>query len=125
MLLEAPLTRTIVRAMYEVHNERGYGLPENVYANSMKVELELSGIKSVREVVNEVVYKGVVVGLCRFDLVVEQRVNVEVKTGRVIVEADKQQLRSYLKASSFEVGLLLHFGPSADYERFIHTNDRK
>ena len=125
MLLEAPLTKTIIRAMFAVHDERGYGFPENVYANSMRVELELNGIKSRREVVHEVVYKGVVVGLCRFDLVVEDRVLVEVKTGKVILEADKQQLRSYLKSCSLEVGLLLHFGPSAEYQRYVHTNDRK
>jgi len=125
MLLEAPLTKKILRAFYEVHNERGYGFPESVYANSLRVELELCGLSCGREVVHEVVYKGVVVGLCRFDLVVDERVLVEVKTGRVILEADKQQVRSYLKASSLEVGLLLLFGPSAEYERFIHTNDRK
>ena len=91
----------------------------------MRVELQLLGVSSMREVVHEVVYKGVVVGLCRFDLVVDQRVLVEVKTGKIILESDKQQLRSYLKASPLEVGLLLHFGPKAEYQRFVYTNDKK
>ncbi|HMC56662.1 MAG TPA: GxxExxY protein [Gemmatimonadaceae bacterium] len=125
MLLEAPLTKRILRAFYEVHNERGYGFPEGVYSNALRVELELNGIRSKREVIQEVVYKGVAVGLCRFDLVVEERVLVEVKTGKAILEADKQQLRSYLKSSPFEVGLLLHVGPSPEFLRFIHTNDQK
>lgn len=125
MLLEAPLTKIIIGAFYEVYNERGYGFPESVYANAMAVELQLRGIRCKREVVHEVVYKGVVVGLCRFDLVVEDRVLVENKTGKVLHEADKQQIRAYLKGSPLEVGLLLYFGPAPEVFRFIHTTDQK
>ena len=125
MLLEAPLTKRIIRCFYEVYNERRYGFPESVYANSLCVELQLHQLAFKREVVQEVVYKGVVVGICRFDLVVEDRVLIEVKASKALIEADKQQLRSYLKASPIEVGLLLHFGPAPEALRFIHTNDQK
>lgn len=50
---------------------------------------------------------------------------MEVKTGKVILESHKQQLRSYLKSSLLEVGLLLHFGPTPEFLRVIHTNDQK
>ena len=123
--IEAPLTKEIIACFYEVYNERRYGFPENIYANSLAVELQLRGLAFKKELVHEVVYKAVVVGLCRFDIVVEDRVLVEVKTGKDLHEADKQQIRSYLKASPIEVGLLLHFGPQPKALRFIHTNDQK
>lgn len=122
---ESRLTGEIIRAFFTVYNDRGSGLPEHAYANALCVELELMGLKCRREVVQEIVYKGVVVGVCRFDLVVEDLVLVEVKASKSLIEADKRQLLSYLKVSPYEVGLLLHFGPEPEPHRFVFSNERK
>ena len=91
----------------------------------MAVELEFRGLRVRREVPTEVVYRGVSVGRFRLDLVVEEQLIVEVKAARTLVEADERQLLNYLKATKFEVGLLLNFGPEPKFRRLVYANDRK
>lgn len=119
------LTSRILRAFYDVYNDCGFGFPESVYANALCVELEYAGVAFRKEVVQEIVYRGAVVGVCRFDIVVDGLVLVEVKASKALIEADRRQIISYLKASSLEVGLLLHFGPKPNPHRFIYDNSRK
>jgi GxxExxY protein len=64
------------------------------------------------------------VGQYRADLVVENRVLVEVKTTKALTTADERQLSNYLKASKLEVGLILHFGPEPKVVRRLLTHDR-
>jgi GxxExxY protein len=54
-------------------------------------------------------------------MIVESKVVVEVKTARAIDPTQCAQLRNYLRASSLEVGLLLNFGPSAEFKRMLST----
>lgn len=61
----------------------------------------------------------------RADLVVGARIMVEVKSTKTLTDADERQLLNYLKATSIEVGFLLHFGPQPRFRRLILTNDRK
>ena len=124
-MLEAALTDQILGAFFGVYRDLGFGFLEAVYVNALTVDLQARGIDSRREVAIEVVYCGVRVGFYRADLVVENRVLLEVKSTRTIVEADERQLQNYLKASHIEVGLLLHFGPEPKFRRFVFSNNRK
>ena len=119
------LTGRIIKGFFEVYNDRGPGLPENAYRNALCVELQLEGLSCHREVSQEIVYKGVVVGFCRFDVVVEDRVLVEVKASKTLTDGDTRQVLTYLKISKYEVGLLLNFGPEPEPHRFVFANDRK
>jgi GxxExxY protein len=78
-----------------------------------------------REKLVEVIFEGVTVGHYRADLVVNNLVLIEIKSCRFLVESDERQLQNDLKATSIEVGLMLHFGPKPTHKRFIYTNDRK
>jgi GxxExxY protein len=71
----------------------------------------------LREVAAEVTYKGASAGLFRLDLVVAERVIVEVKSASMLGPTDKRQLVNYLRATQYEVGLLLHFGPEPRFHR--------
>lgn len=124
-LLEADITNPVIGAFYAVYNDLGFGFLESIYANALAVELQYRGLSYSREVPADVVYRGVPVGLCRFDMIVEGRVLVEIKSTKAIIAADERQIQNYLKASSVEVGLWLHFGPEPKPRRFILTNDRK
>lgn len=67
-------------------------------------------------------YKGVAVGGYRYDLLVDDRVIVEIKSGEALAPTAKSQLLNYLRATKIEVGLLLHFGPEPKFFRCIHQN---
>jgi GxxExxY protein len=81
------------------------------------------GLKVEREVPYEMIYHGVSVGVFRADLVVEGKVLVEGKTGRLIDPVYLARARNYLCVSKLEVGLMLNFGPSAEFKRLIASGD--
>ena len=122
-LFEEAITRRIVGAFYDVYNRLGYGFLESVYANALAIELVGRGLHVVREARSEVRYKGRLVGTFRADLLVESRVVVELKACQKLDPAHGAQLLNYLRATELEVGLLLHFGPRASFQRFIASND--
>jgi len=118
-LLEAELVRSVVGALFDVYNYFGYGLSERVYSGALALELRERGHAVVREVLSEVRYKGRSVATQRFDMVVDDRLIVENKAVEKLTSADRKQLINYLRATNFEVGLLLHFGPAPSFERYI------
>ena len=88
----------------------GFGFLESVYRRALAIELRARGHRCAEEGLIEVQYKGVVVGAYRFDLLVDDRVLVEAKSGEALAPTAKRQLLNYLRAKKVEVGLLLHFG---------------
>jgi GxxExxY protein len=77
------------------------------------------------EVMIEVWYDGLRVGDFRADLLVEQRVIVEIKASHLLSDSDWKQLLNYLRATELEIGLLCHFGPKAAFKRLIYSNPKK
>ena len=67
-------------------------------------------------------YKGVPVGFYRADIVVANKVLVEVKANASLTDADERQVLNYLKATRLEVGLLLNFGPKPTFRRMIFSS---
>jgi GxxExxY protein len=59
------------------------------------------------------------------DLLVDEKVIIELKTGREIEPAWEKQLLNYLRATEIEVGMLFNFGPSAQFKRYMFENERK
>jgi GxxExxY protein len=124
-LLEAQRVHSIVGAFYAVYNYYGYGLSESVYAGALECELLDRGHEVVRELAVAVSYKGRHVAWQRLDMVVDQRVIVETKATEKLAPAAASQIINYLRASRFEVGVLLHFGPRARFYRFIDFPKRR
>jgi GxxExxY protein len=123
--LETELTGQIIGAFYCCYNELGFGFLESVYRRALTIELRLRGFHVVEEAIVEAMFRGVCVGTYRLDLLIEQRVVVEVKATALLGPADKRQLLNYLRASDLEVGLLLHFGPEPKVHRLSSTNLRR
>lgn len=119
------ITQRIIKAFYTVYNTLGYGFAEKVYRNAMAIELRKLGLSVVQESPIQVFYKGAVVGEYFADLVVADAVVVELKAARGFVEAHEAQLLNYLKATRYEVGLLMNFGPKAEFVRKAYDNERK
>ena len=120
-LLEGEVTGQIIGAFYECYNTLGFGFLETVYRRAITIELRRKALRYAEEVPIEVAYRGVAVGIYRADLIVEDRVVVEIKATSVLGPSDKRQLLNYLRATRIKVGLLLHFGP--DKPTFIRCAD--
>ena len=118
-LLEAERVHSIVGGFFAVYNYYGFGLSERVYAGALEHELRARGLEVIRELMVDVGYHGRHVAWQRLDMVVDERVVVENKATEKLSPADRMQLVSYLRATTFAVGLLLHFGPAPRFERFI------
>ena len=124
-LLEEHLTGSIIGAFFEVYNTLGFGFLERLYVLALERELRQRGHYVEREFRVRIIYKGELLGIQRLDLVVDHKVVIEVKANYELHKADRRQLFNYLRASDLEVGLLLHFGPSAKFYRLIHRNDER
>lgn len=121
----ADVTGRVLRAFYTVYNELGHGFLEKVYENAMAIELRGMELRTVQQAPIVVRYAGQVVGEYSADLLVEDKVIVELKADRAIADAHEAQLLNYLKATEYEVGLLLNFGPTPDKRRRIYDNELK
>ena len=124
-LKHVQLTERIIGIFYAVYNELGQGFLESVCESCMKVALEEAGLKVERQVPIQVFFRGQQVGVFFADLVVEGLVILELKAARAIDPAHEAQLLNYLRATHFEVGLLLNFGPKPELKRLAFDNDRK
>lgn len=119
------ITESILKAFYNVYNELGYGFLEKVYENAIAIEARDSGLKIAQQVSIEVIYKQQKVGYYEADLVINDAVIVELKAAKQLTDKHQAQLLNYLKATRFEVGLLLNFGPTPTFKRKAFDNSRK
>lgn len=119
------ITGEIIGAFYDVYNELGFGFLEKVYENSLAAELRLRGLCVEQQKPIRVFYKQVLVGEYYADLVVNDLVIVELKAVRKLLDQHQAQLLNYLKATPYEVGLLLNFGHLPKHIRKVYDNDLK
>ncbi len=121
----AEVTQKIIGAFYDVYNELGFGFLESVYAKAIAYRLKESGIHVESQVPVPVWYHGHLAGDFHAALVIEGKVIVEIRAGRVLEPFDEAQMLNYLKATDIEIGLLLNFGPKPEIKRLAFDNDRK
>ena len=100
----------IIGAAMAVHRHFGPGYLEEVYKNALMVELATLGIQAEKEIPIAVNYKGVRVGDYRADIVIEDRLILELKAVTAIHPHHEAQLVNYLNATGIDDGLLFNFG---------------
>lgn len=114
------LTHAIIDAIITVHRVLGPGFLEGVYQRALLIELGKRGLPVKTEMEVTVAYDGQLVGRHRVDLVVGERVLVELKTVEELHAAHYAQVRAYLRATRLDVGLLVNFSKErADYRRVM------
>lgn len=121
----AELTDRIIGVFYAVYNELGPGFLESVYQNALTIALETEGLTVKSEAPISVSFQGRVVGDFKADIIVENKVLLELKACHTLEESHEAQLLNYLRATEIEVGLLLNFGPKPQVKRFAFENTRK
>ncbi len=119
------LTHKIILIFYKVYNKLGYGFLEKVYENAMKIEFRKENIPAVSQSPIKVSYDNEIIGEYYADLLVDNKVIVEIKAVKNLSDEHEAQLLNYLKATNIEVGLLLNFGPKPDIKRKAFDNLRK
>ena len=115
------LTAKIIECAYEVHNILGFGFLEAVYQNALLIELQKVGLRAEKEKKIKVYYDNQLVGDYLADIIVEDKVILELKSVKELHPAHSAQLVNYLKATGIEVGLLINFGESVEIKRKVYT----
>ena len=119
------LTAAIISIFYKVYNTLGYGFLEKVYENAMMYEFKKAGIPAVSQSPIAVMYEDEIMGEYFTDILVDNKVIIEIKAARNLAAEHKAQLLNYLKATDKEVGLLLNFGPKPEISRKVFDNSKK
>jgi GxxExxY protein len=115
------LSYSILEAVFEVHNQLGPGFGEEIYQNALVVELAMRKIPFETQKNVNVLYKGKPMGNYRLDLVIENKIILELKAATELNDLFKQQLTSYLKATGMRLGILINFGSRrVEYVRIVN-----
>ncbi len=124
-MLYEEISKKVVHAAHLVHDELGFGFLEAVYGNALYKELCRMGIKCECQKTMDVFYKGDKVGHYIADMVIEDKIVVELKAVVDLRPEHEWQLINYLAASNMNLGLLINFGQSVKVKRKILTKDGK
>lgn len=120
MLNEEELTYQIRGCVFEVFRELGAGFAEKVYENALLHELEKQGLECKSQQVLSVMYKEIVVEEYVTDIVVADKVLLELKAVSKLTSVHEAQVLNYLKATDIKIGLLVNFThPKASIKRYV------
>jgi len=107
---ENMIANKIIGAAIEVHRTLGPGLLESAYQDCLKYELNLAGLDSECQSPVALAYKGLIIGEAyRLDLLIENKVIIELKTIPELLDIHKAQLLTYLRLTNKKLGLLINF----------------
>jgi len=113
------ITGQVINAAHTVHNRLGYGFLEKVYHNALVIELGRRNLVVESQKSIQVEYDGEVVGEYFADIVVDNKVIIEVKAVGKLDSVFEAQLLNYLRATGLEVGLIINFGRSVQVKRMV------
>lgn len=118
------LTEKIIGCAYKVHSKLGAGFLEKIYENALMIELNDAGLSAQQQYPIKVYYNNIIIGNHVADIVVNDKVIVELKAVNQLVRTHEVQLVNYLKATTIEVGLLINFGDKITIKRKVLSNTK-
>ena len=114
------LSYKIIALALEVHNELGCGFLEKVYENAMMLLLDREGIPASQQSPANVYFQEKIVGQYFADILVDNKLILELKTVDFIANIHIAQVLNYLRATGIKLGLVLNFGkPKFEYKRLV------
>jgi GxxExxY protein len=119
------ITEKVLKAYYNVYNSLGFGFLEKVYEKALIIELGELGLEVEPQKQINVYYKHKLVGNYFADIIVEEKVILELKATEFLLSSHSSQLYNYLKSTEIEVGLILNFGEKPEFKRIVFSNDKK
>ncbi len=119
------LTEKIIGQVFAVYNTLGHGFLGKIYRRALLKKLREAGLRAEEEFPIKVLFEGEVAGDYFADILVEGKIILELKAAECMNPAFEAQLINYLKATSFEVGLLINFGKKLEIKRKVFSADHK
>jgi GxxExxY protein len=114
------LSYKIVELALEVHNELGCGFLEKVYENALMQLFERDKIPARQQAPADVYFQDKVIGQYFADILVDNKLILELKTVDVIANIHVAQVLNYLRATGMKLGMILNFGkPTFEYKRLV------
>ena len=122
--MEEAISKQVIHCAFEVSSKLGTGFLEKVYERALCYELRALGIHYEAQKTVSVMYKGIEIGNYLADLIVEERLLVELKAVSTFDKIHEAQVLNYLRATGLPVGLLLNFGrPKLGIKRIVWQHD--
>ncbi len=119
-ILFKDLSYKIVGLAIQVYKELGYGFLEKVYENALMILLRREGIRAIQQAPIAVKFLGELAGEYFADILVEDKIILEIKTAEKIIDAHRAQALHYLKATGMQLAIILNFGKKKlEYERLV------
>lgn len=119
-IVHKDLSYKIIELALEVHNELGCGFLEKVYENALMILFEREGIPAKQQAPADVCFQGKVIGQYFADILVDNKLILELKVVHVISDVHKAQVLNYLRATGMKLGLILNFAkPRFEYKRLV------
>jgi len=119
------ITEKIIKSFYNIYNTLGYGFLEKVYENAMMIDLRKAGLRCENQFPIKVFYQNEIIGEYFADILVENKIIIELKAIKQLLKQAEAQLLNYLSSTKIEVGLLMNFGEKPEIKRKIFDNKLK
>ena len=116
-LLHSDLTSKIIECFYEVYNRLGLGFSRKIYVKSLSLELTNKGLSVDENHEVEIHYRTEKVGEEQVDLLVENKVILQLFNDKHLDKYKEQQVYNQLRSSAYEVGMILNFGEIPEFKR--------
>ena len=123
-LLYEEITYKIRRACFNVYNQLGGLLKENIIERALVIELKKQGLTVETRLPIDVYYEGEKVGTYIPDAVINRCIIVELKAKQYLTQQDNQQALHYLYGTNYKLVLLINFGPKLEIRRFVFDEKR-
>jgi GxxExxY protein len=119
----AEITQEVIGCAMKVHSYFGMGFPELIYQRALVIELAKAGLAYGVEIEKDIYYYENFIGKRRLDIIVENKILLELKAVSELDEACYNKIINYLKVFDLEVGLLLNFGTrTLQFKRFVNRS---
>ena len=123
--LHSDITHAILQAFYTVCRRLPWGLPSDFYKNALTIELTKSGFHVEADKNVAINYDQQLIGSLPIDLVVNNSVVISIVSADDIITLHVDALKTLLRLSEYEVGLILNFAIEGQHKRVVYTNDLK
>ncbi|SRR5579885_2293930 len=120
-ILYKDISYKIIGLAMEVHSKLGYGFLEKVYENALMLLFRREGIQAKQQAPIKVYFDGEAIGEYFADILVEDKIILELKALDKIIDVHRAQTLNYLKATGLRLAIILNFGKKRfEYERLIN-----
>ena len=124
-LLYGEITEKIIGCAFEVHNTLGKGLNEKTYENALLLKFRKLGLAAEQQKALPVFFESQKVGDQVVDILVDNKIIIELKNSDHLQKSHLSQLLGYLKNTQYQLGILLNFGRKVEFRSLIHTSRNK